>query len=41
LKLAGTDRANMPLGLIDRLWAIEDIVKMIDKDAPKPGPHDP
>jgi len=31
----------MAAGVTDRLWDIEDIVKVIDEAEPKPGPRGP
>ncbi len=31
----------MAAGVTDRLWEIEDIVRLVDEAAPKPGPRGP
>ena len=31
----------MATGLTDRLWTLEDVAKMIEAAAPKPGPRGP
>ena len=31
----------MAAGVTDRLWELEDIVKLTDDAAPKPGPRGP
>lgn len=34
-------RCAMAAGVTDRLWDIEDIVRLVDEAAPKPGPRGP
>ena len=31
----------MAAGVTERLWDIEDIVRLVDEAAPKPGPRGP
>ena len=31
----------MAAGVTDRLWDVEDIVRLMEEAAPKPGPRDP